>query len=63
MDDHFTLNGISFVWDQVKARKNHAKHGIAFEQAVEAFFDPFLRVVDARPNDETRDAIIGMDKH
>jgi uncharacterized DUF497 family protein len=46
MDDHFKLNGISFVWDQAKAQKNHAKHGIAFEQAVEAFFDPFLRVVE-----------------
>lgn len=62
MDDHFKLNGISFVWDQAKARKNHAKHGIAFEQAAEAFFDPFLRVIDASPDAETRDAIIGMDK-
>ncbi len=63
MDEYFKLNGISFVWDQAKARTNHAKHGIAFEQAVEAFFDPFLRVVDASPDDETRDTIIGMDKH
>lgn len=63
MDEYFKLNGISFVWDQAKARKNHAKHGIAFEQAVEAFFNPFLRGVDASPDDETRNAIIGMDIH
>ena len=28
----------------------------------EAFFDPFLRVVDASPEGEERDAIIGMDE-
>ena len=32
-----------------------------FEQAAEAFFDPFLKVVDASRNVEARDAIIGMD--
>ena len=63
MDKHFTLNGISFVWDQVKAEKNQAKHnGISFEQATHSFFDPFLRITDASRNDEAREAIIGMDK-
>ena len=28
----------------------------------EAFFDPFLRMVDASSDDEARDAIIGMDE-
>lgn len=38
------------------------KHdGITFEQATEAFFDPFLKVVDASRNKEGRDAIVGMD--
>jgi hypothetical protein len=31
---------------------------IAFEQAAEAFFDPFLQVVDASRHKEARDAII-----
>lgn len=62
MDDEFDLNGVRFVWDKAKARSNLAKHGIAFEQAAEAFFDPFLRLVDASPGEEVRDAVIGMDK-
>jgi len=34
---------------------------MTFAQAAEAFFDPFLKVVDASRNEEARDAIIGMD--
>jgi uncharacterized DUF497 family protein len=63
MDKHHSQNGITFVWDQQKAATNIAKHdGISFEQATQAFFDPFLRIVEASQNDEARDAIIGMDK-
>ena len=62
MDEFFELNEISFVWNQTKAQENLRKHGVAFEQAAEAFFDPFLRVVDVRSGDEARDAIIGMDE-
>ncbi len=61
MDEIVELNGITFVWNRDKAQKNLSKHGIAFEQAAEAFFDPFFRIVDASPEDEARDAIIGMD--
>lgn len=58
----FVLNGITFVWNDKKARINASKHrGITFPQAAEAFFDPFLIVVDASRNDEARDAVIGMD--
>ena len=35
---------------------------VRFQQATEAFFDPFLVVVDASRNDEGRDAVIGLDK-
>jgi uncharacterized DUF497 family protein len=35
--------------------------GMMFEQAAEAFFDPFLKVVEASRNEEARDAILGMD--
>jgi uncharacterized DUF497 family protein len=63
MDKQFILNGITFIWNEDKAKQNPFKHReITFEQAVEAFFDPFLVVVDASRNDEARDAIIGMDK-
>ena len=62
MDVRFVLQGVKFVWDEDKARTNPRHHdGITFEQAAEAFFDPFLKVVDASRNDEPRDAIIGMD--
>ena len=62
MDERHELAGISFVWDVAKARANVSKHGVSFEQAAEAFFDPFLRVVDASPEVEARDAVIGMDE-
>ena len=64
MDKRYELNGITFVWDENKAQENAYKHyGITFEQAAEAFFDPFLKIIDASPNNEKRDAIIGLDKH
>ncbi len=61
MDERYQLNGINFIWDQDKARKNFSKHRIRFENAAEAFFDPFIRVVDASDEGESRDAVIGMD--
>lgn len=64
MDIKYIYNEISFIWDKEKAQKNIAKYdGISFEQATEAFFDPFLKVVDASRNNEQRDAVIGMDKN
>ena len=63
MDVYFVLNGINFVWNKEKARINPVNHdGVIFQQATEAFFDPFLVVVDASRNDEERDAVIGLDK-
>jgi uncharacterized protein len=62
MDVYFVLNGITFIWNTDKARINPINHdGITFQQATEAFFDPFLMLVDASRNDEARDAIIGLD--
>lgn len=64
MDQQFICNNIIFIWNQDKAKQNPIKHnGITFERAREAFFDPFLVVVDASLNYEARDAIIGMDKY
>jgi uncharacterized DUF497 family protein len=56
----YVLQGIVFEWDGRKAAANLAKHGIPFETACEAFFDPFVRMVDASSEDEARDAILGM---
>jgi uncharacterized DUF497 family protein len=61
MDEYFELNGITFIWNREKAGRNLAKHGVAFGQAAEIFFDPFVRVIDASPEEEARDAVIGME--
>ena len=53
--------GIQFVWDIEKARTNKQKHNITFEEAMDVFFDPFVRVTDATRNDESRHAVIGFD--
>ena len=64
MDKRYEFNGCCFVWNDQKARANLSKHGVSFEQAVEAFFDPFLRIVDSNPasSGESRDALLGMDE-
>jgi len=55
MDVYFVLNGVTFVWNDEKARINPINHeGVTFQQATEAFFDPLLVVVDASRNDEAR---------
>lgn len=59
MDVRFEKNGVGFVWDAEKAHANLRKHEVTFERATEAFFDPFLRVVDASTEDEARDAVLG----
>lgn len=59
---YFVLNDITFSWDEEKAQINPINHdGVTFQQAAEAFFDPFLILVDASRNDEARDAVIGLD--
>jgi len=61
MNVYFVLHGISFSWDDDKAQINPINHdGITFQQAAEAFFDPFLMLVAASRNDEARDAVIGL---
>ena len=53
MDESFVFQGITFIWDQDKAEESYRQHnGITFEQAAEAFFDPFLKLVDASRNDQ-----------
>jgi uncharacterized DUF497 family protein len=59
MDERFDLNGIGFIWNAKKAAANEKKHGITFEEASTVFFDPFIKLVNASPDEESRDAIIG----
>lgn len=55
------VDGIEFEWDPEKASSNLDKHGVAFEEACEVFFDPFLHSEDGtREGFEARAAVIGM---
>jgi hypothetical protein len=59
MDIVYRLQGIEFEWDDNKANDNIVKHGVTFEEAAEAFFDPFYREGDASVSEEQRDFIMG----
>ena len=51
-----------FEWDNLKARQNRRRHGIAFEKAITAFDDPIqLRFVDKAHSSlqEEREILIG----
>lgn len=61
MDQDYTLRGLRFRWDRAKASSNFLKHGVAFEEAAQVFFDPFVRYYDASAHGEVRDAAIGAD--
>lgn len=52
-----------FVWDPAKAKSNLRKHGVEFEDAADAFADPFAisksdRIVDG----ELRWQTLGMER-
>lgn len=55
----YRLQGVEFEWDAHKAQVNVEKHGITFEEAAEAFFDPFYQTGDATVNSEQREFILG----
>ena len=58
-DVYFRLEEEVFVWNGGKAKENRRKHGVSFEQACEAFFDPTALFVDAGTPEEFRSAVIG----
>jgi uncharacterized DUF497 family protein len=39
---------IQFEWDDAKAKSNFSKHGVAFEEAILAFADPFALMTQDR---------------
>jgi len=60
MDVIYRFQDIEFEWDSGKAQINVTKHDITFEEATEAFFDPFYQTGDASvDDDERRDFILG----
>ena len=63
MDERYVLNAVEFSWDADKAVSNLRKHNVSFLQAAEAFFDPFVRVIDASADEDARDALVGMDSN
>ncbi len=61
-DVHFIHREVVFEWDNQKALANRQKHDLSFETACEAFFDPFLVVLEdtEEVGDELREKLIGM---
>ena len=59
MDIIYRLQGVEFEWAEQKARSNIQKHEVAFEEAAEAFFDPFYQGGDVSTDNEKRDFILG----
>jgi uncharacterized DUF497 family protein len=55
------MNGL-FDWDDKKAAANWHNHGVAFEQAVRAFCDPFAveRIDERKDYGEERINLFGM---
>jgi uncharacterized protein len=60
VDVTYEIRGQIFEWDAEKAAANLRKHNVRFEKACEVFFDPFLRLLDASANDESREAVLGL---
>ena len=60
MDPRYEPRGQTFEWDLEKAAAILVKHHVAFENACEVFFDPFLVLVDAGDDEESREAAIGL---
>jgi uncharacterized DUF497 family protein len=56
------MNDGEFEWDDQKSAANHAKHGVSFEAARDAFKDPFgIERVDERETyGEDRYGLVAM---
>ena len=52
---------MEFEWDESKAVENLRKHGVGFDEAVTAFFDPLgaLRMDDEHSEEEERFVFLG----
>ena len=52
------MAGLRFEWDAEKSRKNRAKHGISFEEAVAVFGDSSSITVDDFDHSSSEDRFI-----
>jgi uncharacterized DUF497 family protein len=59
LDVYFRIEDQIFVWNGEKAKDNRRKHGVSFDRACEAFFDPGAIYLDAGTPEEARTAVIG----
>ncbi len=59
MNASYALLGQLFEWDVEKAKANLRKN-MDCETACEVFFDPFVQLIDAGSEEETRDAAVGF---
>ncbi len=54
-----TITAGDFEWDDVKADRNLAKHGVSFDEAIPALLDPRSRDLDDL-GDPSRVVTLGM---
>jgi uncharacterized protein len=56
---------MQFEWDPEKARRNHKKHNISFEEAVTVFYDPLSVTFDDPDHSvrERRFITVGFSSH
>lgn len=59
------MDEITFEWDTKKAQKNDLKHGISFEEAETAFYDPNDRnsYDPDHSQDEDRYILLGLSEY
>jgi uncharacterized DUF497 family protein len=52
---------VRFEWDASKARLNHSKHEVSFDEATTVFDDPLARIFDDldHSREEHREIIVG----
>jgi len=56
---------MKFEWDRVKAEQNRKKHGVTFDEAVTAFYDPLSATFDDPDHSigERRFITVGYSSH
>jgi uncharacterized DUF497 family protein len=50
--------GLTFEWDEQKADANIDKHGVGFQEAITAFFDPFSQTIHDPDHSVSEDRFI-----
>ena len=50
--------GLTFEWDESKARGNRKKHGVSFEEASTAFSDPLSRTISDPLHSQEEDRFV-----